>query len=62
MKKTSTFLFFMLISVFYSFGQCPVNQSELTITIVPDNYPGESTWKVFVNNIQIANGLSLLHI
>ena len=56
MKKTSAFLFFMLISVFYSFGQCPVNQSELTITIVPDNYPAESTWKVFVNNIQIANG------
>ncbi len=46
----------MLITVFYSFGQCPVNQSLLTITIVPDNYPQETTWKVFVNNIQIANG------
>ena len=56
MKKTSILLFFMLITVFYSFGQCPVNQSELIITIVPDYYPGESTWKVFVNNIQIANG------
>ena len=56
MKKTTALLFFILVTVFYSFSQCNSDQSELIITIVPDNYPGESSWKLFVNNIEIANG------
>jgi len=39
------------------FSQCPAGQGVLIVNIVPDNYPNETSWKVFANNIQIANGL-----
>ncbi len=37
-------------------AQCLPGQGQLTINITPDNFPAESTWKLFANNIQIANG------
>lgn len=29
-----------------AFGQCPSNQVEVAIVIVPDNYPAETTWEL----------------
>lgn len=56
MKKKIFLLFCLLNSVLFSFGQCLESQSQIIVTIVPDNYPGESSWKLFVNNIEVENG------
>lgn len=37
-------------------AQCPVGQWPLEINIVPDSYPGETTWKLFSNNVEVATG------
>ncbi|MFM7681212.1 MAG: hypothetical protein ACKO7P_00480, partial [Bacteroidota bacterium] len=50
---SSIYLFF---AVSISFAQCLPGQGIVTINITPDNYPNESSWKLYANNIQIANG------
>lgn len=37
-------------------GQCNLGQAEIQVLITPDNYPNESSWKLFANNVQIAAG------
>jgi hypothetical protein len=54
--KITTFLFLLFSLGNNSFAQCLSNQGLVNIAITPDNYPAESTWKLFANNIQIANG------
>ncbi|MBM3430736.1 MAG: hypothetical protein FJX99_07125, partial [Bacteroidetes bacterium] len=55
MKQILFFLVF-LFSFDTFLGQCNTGQSEIQILITPDNYPNESSWKLFANNVQIAAG------
>lgn len=56
--KKALLLFILLISNYYAHAQCINGQAEIQILITPDNYPNESSWKLFSNNIEIASGLS----
>jgi len=51
---------FSFILLFFTSGivmaQCPAGQGLVNINITPDNYPAESSWKLFANNVQIASG------
>ena len=40
----------------FTHAQCPVGEWPLEINIVPDSYPGETTWKLFSNNVEVATG------
>ncbi|MEY3049970.1 MAG: hypothetical protein RL365_2008 [Bacteroidota bacterium] len=37
-------------------AQCPVGQWPVGITIIPDDYPGETTWNLYSNGNEVANG------
>jgi len=53
---TVLFLSLFLNAINDCFAQCLQNQGTVSIDITPDSYPAESTWLLFANNIQIANG------
>lgn len=61
MKKN--YLFLLLLCVLFgmhrSMAQCPAGQWPLEITIVPDSYPNETTWNLFSNGTEIAQGTYL---
>jgi|GEM_PF-289527 len=40
-------------------AQCPAGEWPLDITIVPDDYPNETTWNLFANGLEIAQGTYL---
>ena len=56
MKKLILLFAFALLNIVTVLSQCAPNQSTVTITIVPDNFPAETTWKLFANNVQVATG------
>ena len=56
MKKLILLFAFALLNIVNVLSQCAPNQSTVTITIVPDNYPEEITWKLYANNVQVATG------
>ena len=37
-------------------AQCPAGQWPVGITIVPDDYPGETTWNLYSNGNEVATG------
>ena len=41
-----------------AFAQCPPGQSEVYINIIPDNFPDETTWKLFIDNLLVESGTS----
>jgi hypothetical protein len=45
-----------LLSATTLLAQCPAGQWPLEINIIPDNYPGETSWKLFSNDVEIATG------
>lgn len=51
-------LIFLVIGLSFSTinAQCPSGQWPLEINIIPDTYPGETTWNLFSNGFEIANG------
>ena len=60
MERKSIKIFVSLILSLLAVGetkaQCLPSQGLVSINITPDNFPEESTWKLFANNIEIANG------
>jgi hypothetical protein len=56
MKKLILLFAFALLNIVTVLSQCAPNQSTVIITIVPDNYPEEITWKLYANNVQVATG------
>ena len=57
MRKKILFLFAAIIIVCCDFSaQCPVGQWPVGITIVPDDYPGETSWNLYANGNEVANG------
>lgn len=52
--------FFLLLSCF-TFSQsnpCNSNESEVIISIIPDNYPNETSWSLYANNVEVVSGTS----
>jgi hypothetical protein len=48
---------FCIFSANWAMGQCSNAQVEVTVTIVPDQYPTETTWELRDgNNILLASG------
>ena len=41
---------------FSLFSQCPAGQFPLLVEINPDNYPNETTWNLYVNNLLTYSG------
>ena len=39
-----------------SLAQCASGQWPVAINIIPDTYPGETSWSLIANNIQVASG------
>lgn len=58
MKYFTLSILFCFINFAGWFSQCLPGQEVLTINITPDNYPNELSWKVFANNVEVANGLA----
>ena len=57
MRKKLLFLFAAIIISCNNFSaQCPVGQWPVGITIVPDDYPGETSWNLYANGNEVANG------
>lgn len=53
MKHNYRFTLLLLLFAFFHINtkaQCPAGQSEVVITIVPDNYPNETSWEL--RNVQ----------
>lgn len=40
-------------------GACPEGESELVVSITPDNWPGDITWTLVQNSVTIASGTSV---
>ena len=38
------------------YSQCPAGQWPVEINIIPDSYPDETTWNLFSDGIEVANG------
>lgn len=54
------FSFFVFIfSKHNLFAQCGNSEAQLTISIIPDTYPQETSWNLYANDILIASGDSL---
>ncbi len=58
MKKLKLSFLVCLLFPIISLAQCPAGQSELIVNIIPDNYPQESSWKLFVDNLEVEAGTS----
>jgi CotH kinase protein/Secretion system C-terminal sorting domain len=60
MEKKSITVFVYLILILLTGevlkAQCLPNEGMVSIDITPDNFPGETTWKLFGNHVEIANG------
>ncbi len=59
-KSYLLFAFFILTNNL-SFSQitgCSPNESEVVISIIPDNYPNETSWILYANNTEVATGTS----
>ena len=56
MTRTSLFALAALCCPFVAHAQCPVGQTEAIVTIVPDNYPNETSWELFADNVLVATG------
>jgi hypothetical protein len=46
----------ILLGAPHVMAQCPAGQWPVGITIVPDDYPGETTWNLYSNGNEVANG------
>lgn len=60
MKRTIlAFASFIVLSISV-FAQCPPGNDQITVTIVPDNFPNETTWDIRNNstNAVVASGTS----
>ena len=49
-------LFALFLGVHYSYSQCNPGEFPVAIAIVPDDYPGETSWHLYENNIEVASG------
>ena len=47
---------FLVFVTGQALAQCPAGQWPVAITIVPDDYPGETSWNLFSNGIEVATG------
>ena len=58
MKNLFLFLLFLITYLYNSHlnAQCPTGQWPVLITIVPDSYPNETSWNLFGDGIEVANG------
>lgn len=58
MKRYSCFItvVLLMIVVAQSHAQCPMGQWPVGISIIPDDYPGETSWNLYSNGIEVANG------
>lgn len=54
MKLLASLLIWLIAFSFWS--QCPVGQGEVVILITPDNYPNESSWILYADNVEMASG------
>ena len=50
------YVIFLISISFVASAQCPAGQWPVEITIVPDDYPGETTWDLYSNGNEVANG------
>jgi hypothetical protein len=50
------FSLLLLFSTTTLMAQCPAGQWPVGITIVPDDYPGETTWDLYSNGNEVATG------
>ena len=58
-KKSIRIVLYIILILFSREGlkaQCLPNEGLVSINIAPDNFPSETTWKLFANNVEIANG------
>ncbi|MBK8706748.1 MAG: hypothetical protein IPN33_26310 [Saprospiraceae bacterium] len=58
MRYLKSLILAIMFCPMLAFAQCPLGQSEVYINIIPDNYPNETTWKLFVDNILALSGTS----
>ncbi len=58
MKNLKKLFLFGLIFPTIGYSQCTSGQSEVFVQIVPDNYPNEMSWKLFVDNLEVLTGTS----
>ena len=59
-KKIIAFLFITAFSGLFAniFAQCPAEQKEVVISIIPDQYPQEISWTLTSDATIIASGTS----
>lgn len=50
------YVIFLISISFVASAQCPAGQWPVGITIVPDDYPGETTWDLYSNGNEVASG------
>jgi hypothetical protein len=48
----------IVLCPFWVIAQCPIGQSPVYVNITPDNYPNETSWKLFADSILVASGTS----
>jgi hypothetical protein len=46
MLKSLLFFLVVLFGSTFGYGQCPTHQSEIIVSILPDQYPEETTWNL----------------
>jgi len=60
-KSTLLFVFALLLNA-VSYSQtgssCAAGESEIIIELIPDNYPNETSWVLYADNIEILTGLA----
>ena len=60
MRFLKSLLLAILFCPIVAFTQYPAGQSEVYIHMTPDNYPGETTWKLFIDHLLAASGASTI--
>lgn len=58
MHYVTSLVFAILCCPILAFAQCPPGQSEVYIHIMPDNFPEETSWKLFIDNLLAETGTS----
>ncbi len=60
LSKLLSFLFFLILFSQNPFSQtgssCGAGESEVIIELIPDNYPNETTWSLYADNVEILTG------
>lgn len=56
MKHLKLLLIALMFSPMLAVAQCPPGQSEVIIHIVPDNWPDEISWKLYVEDVLTETG------